>query len=137
MRFEVGKKYKVRGKDIKYIRVDAIRLEFSDCAAMPITIFWEGGGAFHDELCPNGKRHEDGSDSDCDIIGPYEEPALIITAKDVGRKVRHRNGTVSLILHFCGAPPYPVGLLGDYFSESGSAGRNQGQDETDIIEFVD
>lgn len=63
--------------------------------------------------------------------------ALKITAADLGRKVRLRNGDTVTIVKFRAGAPFPVeDVLGNRW---GIAGRYSplGQHEGDIIEFID
>lgn len=145
MKLEVGKKYVTREDiDVKYVRIDAIRPEFKGTSAACATAFTKDGDVH------SLSYNEDGSfrslPNSHDLVAEYKEHSLCITEKDVGRKVRFRDGTIAIITSFhpdCDL--YPVVCISRSFSTKGrSSFRGDGDGDGDgdygdynIIEFID
>lgn len=141
MKLEVGKKYVTRDNPhIKYVRIDAIRRELENYAAVGTAYRIDTDHMYHHMVFNAEGYHFDVNDpSPQDLVAEYKEPELCITEKDAGRKVRLRNGTIALITSFhpdCDL--YPVVCIGRSFSTKGRPSfRGDGDGDYDIIEFVD
>ena len=102
MKLEVGKKYVVRDvADVKWIRVDAIRPEASlKCNQVAATGCQTNNVLYQCSYSTEGQYLDvDGIDY-YDIVAEYQEPELCLGPEHVGRRVRLRDGNVSLLCDY-------------------------------------
>ena len=71
-----------------------------------------------------------------EVVSEEVKEKLNITENDVGRKVRHKDGSVSMIIIFDAGDNYPVLSGDDWFTVDGRLAGEKSHDK-DIIEFID
>lgn len=141
MKLEVGKKYVMRNNpDVIYVRIDAIRVELKGLNVICATGFEGDGGINSRRFHINGNWLTGGLEHDCDLVAEYSEPPKFeITINDVGRRVKHRNGNISIICLFDSSPTYAPGCriyAGRAICDKYGKLFKDIDNEEDIIEFV-
>lgn len=135
MKVELGKKYAVRNKNVKYVEI----LHIDQVMNSPILgkVYYHRYGPDYSSWMMNGKYFESGNPSDMDLIAEYAEPNLQITAEHVGRKVKTRRGDICLVTEFSTSRDFPVGygsdhtaLVNGHYTDNGTA------HELDIVELI-
>jgi hypothetical protein len=131
MKIEVGKYYRTRDDNkahISFPKNDHGRLMGS------VQI---GHGVMGHVWDENGKARSDGHESTSDLVAEWDAPMpLNITADDIGRKVRLRDGAITLITGFYGSENYPVTTGRVYYKTSGQCLAVEKEHKRDIIEFI-
>jgi hypothetical protein len=69
----------------------------------------------------------------------YEEPTteLNITADDVGKKVKLRDGSVAIILEFMKHSQFPINTMSMSYTQTGHRLLSRQQDSLDIVEILE
>jgi hypothetical protein len=139
MKLEVGKKYVCRNTpNTKYVKVEAIReIRVEGDGQAACTIVYANGTAVPEDYSIDGKFCSYLEQSIFDLVAEYEESVILITENDVGRKVRLRNGDISMIIHFMKDSIYPIRTQIYSYTYSGQFDYNSLTKPQDIIEFVD
>ena len=141
MKLEVGKKYVVRAAaDVKWIRVDAIRPEAElGCNQVAATGCDANNKLYQCCYSTEGKYLDvDGIDH-YDIVAEYKEPELCLGPKHVGRRVRLRDGSISLICEFivdssvCPSPAIHVKTAYNNYYINGQCFLTRAKDIVEIL----
>ena len=139
IRLEVGKKYRVRDPErtgIKWVRVDVIRPE-EMAYPVALTAAYVSGEFSHGSCTRRGYHYKAYMDNDMDLVAEYQEPKLQLGSEHVGRKVRLRNGSVSVLSLYSTKDenwPIRVGTLAH--KADGSYTPSGVESEYDIVEVL-
>ncbi len=121
--------------------MDAIRsdaeLEYNQVAT---TIFDKDGAVGTMDFRSNG-RYLSTNINPLDLVAEYVEPKLQITEKDVGKRVRLRNGSIALITFWdaspnCDSNP-PVYIAIGWTHMDGTCDRSGDHSPEDVVEILD
>lgn len=137
MKLEVGKKYVCKDMpNIKYVRINAIIEDFNNTNAAAVTIFYKNGHIIDDWYSKEGKYFD--CSSGLDLVAEYQdtqEADLRLGPEHVGKKVLHRDGSVSLVISYRKNFVYPIQTHFNSCTENGFVGV--GFSDGDIIKILD
>ena len=141
MKLEVGKKYVIRDSkkddtEVVWVRVDAIRIEL----AYPVTctLYYVNKEYTSENYLIDGRFSKYYPQCHMDLVAEYTEPQLKLGPEHVGKRVKLRNGDVSLVTGYS-KDPIPCRVLTAYTSHTteGYVRPSKSEHSHDIIEILD
>ena len=139
MKLEVGKLYKMRGpSEFAWARVDAIRVDVCLPGEQVCLSCWHPAElAYYPATCTitGAANPYDAMDHARDLVAEYNVPAFRATQQDVGRLVRLRDGSITMIIMYSHGK-MPISSGAGYHRIDGRRSHEAEYTE-DIVGFVE
>ena len=140
MKLEVGKYYVCRNTPhILKIRVDTIREELMSeypCSVVIGTVFHTDGKYSSKDWYLDG-RYSKPEPHPWDLMAEYQEPELTLGPKDVGKRVKLRDGTITLIIEHKEGDTNNIRTVRGHTQSNGYYSASKEESNNDIVEVLD